>query len=366
MKKLKTLATALAISCCFIGAACTQSESVDVPTEAETAAAAAHKAAVDAAVAKAEEAYGNQEWADAASAYLEVIRLDPGIGDAHRYYPLALQLKFEDELDPELDEEERTEAMEQAREALSKKLLAQYEEWNQSNPDVAGYRWGLGQLYNYKDYDKVEQYTNEALEIDSDFAPALATMALLAEVSGDRKTQAEFLRRAAEANPDDASSAFYYVMSLRFTDRDLYRAKSYEMAERFPDDDRGAQVLYWLAIETDADNEKLAIYDQLLSNYPPGEYRWSASALSSKFELVAATNPHAALQVAETMIGLHASEPDGSFMAKLSADLLAYQQSIVTATDMVDAGQYQAAVDALAVDLEGERDARRRSCERSL
>ena len=70
-------------------------------------------------------------------------------------------------------------------------LLALYQEWSQDSSDIAAYKWAIGQLYMYRDYDKVRQYTNEAIAMDPGLADGYSTLALIADVSGDKDRELE-------------------------------------------------------------------------------------------------------------------------------------------------------------------------------
>ena len=102
-------------------------------------------------------------------------------------------------------------------------LLALYQEWSLDASGIAAYKWAMGQLYMYRDYDKVRQYTNEALALDPGLADGYGTLALMADVSGDKDRQLELLKKAAETAPGSPDEAFYYAAALHHTDPALGR-----------------------------------------------------------------------------------------------------------------------------------------------
>jgi tetratricopeptide (TPR) repeat protein len=140
----------------------------------------------------------------------------------------------------------------------NQKSITIYEEWAQRYPKSAVIEWQLGELYMYKDYDKVEQYARKALALDPKFARAYQTLSLIAEVRGDEKQRLEFLSKAAQSAAQDPSPLFYYASALGRSDPALHRKLSLEVATRFPESERGAQALYWLGLEADKQEERIA------------------------------------------------------------------------------------------------------------
>ncbi|MBK7601450.1 MAG: hypothetical protein IPJ07_24175 [Acidobacteria bacterium] len=75
----------------------------------------------------------------------------------------------------------------------------------------------------YKDYAKVEQHTRKAVELDPRFARAWQTLALVEEVRGNNANEHSYLKKAAEAAPDNPAYAFYYANSLKRKNKSLWR-----------------------------------------------------------------------------------------------------------------------------------------------
>ncbi|MCY3838096.1 MAG: tetratricopeptide repeat protein, partial [Gammaproteobacteria bacterium] len=127
-------------------------------------------AASEARYAEGERAYQERNLADAVAHFRAAIELNPNNTKAHEQFIWAFQDLGRSEISAELDEDARDAAMKAAGDESFENLLAVYEGWSQSSSETAGYKWALGQLYMYRDYDKVRQYTNEAIALDPGLA----------------------------------------------------------------------------------------------------------------------------------------------------------------------------------------------------
>ena len=305
-------------------------------------AAAASKVRFD----EGERAYQERNLTDAVAHFRAAIELDPSNATAHKQFIWAFQDLGRSEISAELDEAARDAAMKTAGDESFENLLALYQEWSQDMSGVAAYKWALGQLHMYRDYDKVRQYTNEAIALDPGLADGYSTLALIADVSGDKERELELLRKAVEAAPDSPDKAFYYASTLRRTDRALWRTKSLEVAERFPESERGAQALYWLAYRTEDRDEQIALYERLRTTYPPEEFSWSASGMTVLADLYAESQPDRALALAEHMVAATADDPDG-WSAGIWNDRLTFQRNVMKGIELIAGGQHRQASELL-------------------
>ena len=305
-------------------------------------AAAASKASYD----EGERAFRDRNLADAVTHFRTAIEHDPNNTQAHQRFIFAFQDLGRSEISAELDEAARDAAMKAAADESFESLLALYQEWSRESSDVAGYKWAIGQLYMYRDYDKVRQYTNEAIAMDPDLADGYSTLALMADVSGDNDLELQLLKKAVETAPDSPDKAFYYAMRLNQADPVLGRTKSLEVAERFPASERGAQSLYWLAYRTEEREEKTSLFERLRATYPPEEFSWSSSGMSLLADLYSETQPAKALALAEQMVAATAEEPDGWDATTWNARLT-FQQDVIKGDQLIAEGEFQQAVELL-------------------
>jgi thiol-disulfide isomerase/thioredoxin len=242
-----------------------------------------------------------EDYVRAAAFYRKAIELDPNYFESHNKFRSAtFQVAFAG-LKSDLPEDERGRQLIRLGNAARKQLIAIYEDWAQKDPKNSLFQYMLGELYQYTDYEKAESHLLNAVRIDPKFARAYSVLAMVSEVAGDDKKQQEYLKKAADAAPHDASYAFYYSDSLKKSNPVLYRKKAIEVASRFPNDERGAQSLYWLAYNLDKIDAKIAVLERLKSSFPPDKFSWSASGMDGLFDAYAKTNPQKALALAEEM-----------------------------------------------------------------
>lgn len=293
-----------------------------------------------------ERAFRERNVADAVTHFRTAIELDPNNTRAHRMFIFAFQDLGRSEISAELDEAARNAAMKVAADESFEELLAVYREWSQDSSDIAAYKWAMGQLYMYRDYDKVRQYTNEALALDPGLSDGYSTLALIADVSGDKERELELLKKAVETAPDSPDKAFYYASRLNQSDPPLGRRKSLEVAERFPESERGAQALYWLAYRTEDRDEQLSLYERLRTAYPPEEFGWSESGMSLLADLYSESQPEEALALAEQMVAATADEPDG-WSAGIWKDRLTFQKNVIKGDELIARRQYRQAEELL-------------------
>ena len=332
-------ATLIVASGCLAATSCVREVTNDGPS---SDAAAASGASYD----EGERAFRERKLADAVTHFRAAIELDPNNTKAHRRFIFAFQGLGRSEISTELDEGARDAAMKAAADESFENLLALYQEWSQDSSDIAAYKWAIGQLFMYRDYDKVRQYTNEAIAMDPGLADGYSTLALIADVSGDKDRELELLKKAVETAPNSPDKAFYYASRLNQSDPALGQKKSLEVAERFPESERGAQALYWLAYRTEDREEQVSLYERLRATYPPEEFGWSASGMSLLADLYSETQPEKALAIAGQMVAATAEEPDG-WSASIWNDRLLFQQSVIKGNELIADGQFQQAVELL-------------------
>lgn len=268
------------------------------------------------------------EFAAAAAAYRAAVELDPDYAEAHSMFIFSSKLSTRDPND-----QAKSKA---ASDEMAEKLKALYTEWAQNHPKRASFQWALGDLHMYKDYAKVEQYSRKAVELDPKFARAWQTLALVAEVGGKNAQEQEYLKKAAHAAPDNPSYQFYYANSLKHSDPARYAKASLAIAERFPDHERGAQSLYWLAFNETDPAKKLAYLEKLKAQYPAAKFSWSSSGMGMLFDVYRKSAPDKALALAEELVK---ATPGGS-SEKYWQSLLAYQKDLTEGRALLDKKEF--------------------------
>lgn len=214
--------------------------------------------------------------------------------------------------------------------AALKKL---YGDWAAAHPDNPVYEWALGSLED-NDYAAAERHYERAIAIDPAFPRVYQALALIADFRGENQKQVDFLKRAADLNPDDASYFFYYASAYKSLDPTRSVALLQEVADRYPKTERGAQGLYWAAFETGDLKTKTAIYERLRREFPPETFSWSASGMTSFFDVEMRTTPASALALATDLAARLTSDGD----AKTWKELAAFAQATVDARQLLAAG----------------------------
>ena len=248
----------------------------------------------------------------------------------------AAALKAAIELDPDL-----TEAHDQlARAVPTDERIKLYEGWAKQFPDKAIFPAKLADASLYDDYQKARAYAERAVTIDPKCAPAYMTLSLIAEAAGDIAGRQAYLKKATDAAPDDPAWFFYYASSFENVDRTRYRDLMREVARRFPNHERGAQALYWLAANSVDPEEKIRFGEQLRNSYAPGKFNWSESGMSDLFETYTQSGPAKAVKLAEDMTAARPSDKSWEQRA-------AYAKALVESARLVADGQAAKAVEML-------------------
>ena len=285
-----------------------------------------------------EAAFKKQDYATAAASYRKAIELDPDFIAAHEKFIAASAAAARAKSAAAGEQGGSTDT-----EVSQSGAIAVYEEWARKYPNKPAIQWALGDLYMYKDYDKVEQYSRKAVELDPKFARAWQSLALIEEVRGNNAGQVAYLKKAAEAVPDDPAPLFYYANSLKRTNRSEYEKASLQVAERFPQHERGAQALYWLSFEETNPARKVELLERLKTQYPVDKFNWSASGMSMLFDAYRKSAPSKAAALAEEMVK---ANPTGS-QNKTWQTLLDYQKNIIQARALMAEKKFAEAVTLL-------------------
>lgn len=274
-----------------------------------------------AAFAEAETLRVERKYVDAAALYKKAAAFDPAFVEAHWQYIWNTQLGAAD------------------RAAAQATLRKEYETLAAANPKAAVYHWALGKLT--EEYVASEPHYQRAVQLDPGFARAYQDLALIADFRGENDKQIEYLRKAAELNPDDPSYLFYYASAIRDDDA-LYRKVSLEVASRFPTHERGAQALYWLGFRNTNQQDKIAVLERLRKDYPPPKFSWSASGMTALFDEYQQTDPQKALALARDMVAAKLPASSG----KTWQALLTMQENLLQARSLL---QQNRAADAVAL-----------------
>lgn len=100
-------------------------------------------------------------------------------------------------------------------------------------------------MYAYGKASRQEEYCQQALKLESRFAPGYACLATIAFNRGDLKHAVEYQGRVTELEPDNPDELLAYSSYLE-GDPAAYKAATDEMIKRFRYSPRSVQALYWV------------------------------------------------------------------------------------------------------------------------
>lgn len=246
------------------------------------------------------------EFAQAAAAFRKAVELDPDYAEAHAQFIGA----------------SRRARKEEERAAVRQELQQLYQSWAEKYPHKAIFQLLLGDLCE-SEKSKAEAYYLKAVALDPKLARGFMELSLIAEIRGENEQRRAYLKRAAEAAPEDPAYLFYYSQALRESDPAQYRKLVQELLKRFPQHERSAQSLYWLAFETTAVQEKRAILEQLHRDFPLSKFSWSRSGMDQLFDVYAEQEPARALALAEELAKLDPQNKSWAAKTTMQQNVLA-------------------------------------------
>jgi peroxiredoxin len=180
-------------------------------------------------------------------------------------------------------------------------LKPQYEEWMKRFPKLAAVPFAFGHAFANAESPAAKPYLLKAVALDPKMGEAWMDLAIDAERWGDFDGSDGYLKKATEADPSNPDYASSYAFAMERTDFAKYRQMSFDVANKFPDSERGAQMLYWLAFRSDNTKDKVDIYRMLKEKFAPAKFMWSASGMSGYFDLLLEGDPAQALTLAREM-----------------------------------------------------------------
>ena len=180
-------------------------------------------------------------------------------------------------------------------------LAQQYEKWMQQFPKQAVIPYAIGAAYCNSERPVAKPYLLKAVAINDTLADAWQMLSIDAERWGDKQSSMHYMGKAAASNPSNPGYAFYYAMDFEDIDEAKWAAMILDLAKRFPDNERGAQGLYWLATRSTDTTYKIQIYEQLRAAYPPAKFNWSSGGMGGLYEIYLSVNPAKALALAKEM-----------------------------------------------------------------
>lgn len=180
-------------------------------------------------------------------------------------------------------------------------LEKQYAVWMKQHPKSAMVPYALAKAYLDQESPKAKPYLLKTVAIDPKFTEAWGGLWIDGERWGDFETSRNYLKNATESDPSNPNYAFYYASSFNGVDENKWRQMSLDVAKRFPNHERGAQALYWLAARSKKPEDKLKYFELLRNSYAPAKFNWSSSGMNNYYNLLLPNDPERALALAQEL-----------------------------------------------------------------
>lgn len=187
-------------------------------------------------------------------------------------------------------------------------LEVQYNRWIEQFPKSAMVPYAIAKAYLKEENSKAKKYLLKTVTIDSKFTEAWGGLWTDGERRGDYALSHSYLQKATESDPSNANYAFYYASSFDNKDIEKWTQLSLDVAKRFPENERGAQALYWLAIKSKKNDDKLKYFELLRNSYNLKKFGWSRFGMSSYYNILLSENPEKARTLAEEMTKIETTD----------------------------------------------------------
>jgi thiol-disulfide isomerase/thioredoxin len=220
-----------------------------------------------------------------------------------------------------------------AKGMLNPLLAAQYNAWIKKYPENVTIPLAFGTAYYNAEMPQAKEYLLKAAAMRPQNAEVWSMLAGDAQRWGQNDLWIEYMRKATIADPANADYACAYLLCFQYGDPDKYKQKVFDFVKRFPENERGAAVLYQLGADATNIEEKINYFEALRKLYPPQKFSWSAAGMILLADAYVQTDPGKALslingmgdekdwklrkQVAESFIQVNKLEQDQNYAAAL-------------------------------------------------
>lgn len=195
----------------------------------------------------------------------------------------------------------RNKELQPAAEELNKTIDARYAEWRTKFPDSIGLTFATASRLYHEEDPQARDLLLKVVAHDPGFARGWFMLSIDAERWGDGKLASEYMGRASQAEPATPDYAFYYASGLDSVAPAKWEAAMRDVAQRFPQSERGAQALYWLGQKTEGDAKRISIWEESRAAFPPEKFGWSASSMNGLFDAYVRTAPDKAAALADDL-----------------------------------------------------------------
>ncbi|MGV3766832.1 MAG: redoxin domain-containing protein [Chitinophagaceae bacterium] len=184
----------------------------------------------------------------------------------------------------------------------NEEMALQYEAWIKKYPKAKKLPFIIGVVLTHLESPKAKQFLLKAAELDPDNAVIYASLSQDAGRWGDKKAAREYMKKAMEKDPMNASYAWDYAWNTPTPDgtKDIKAIRA--TAEKFinnPDKDRVSNMFYWLGLLSKDPSEKVFAFRTVSEKFPTAMY--GAMSINAYFQFLLEYSPAKALDYAVEM-----------------------------------------------------------------
>jgi thiol-disulfide isomerase/thioredoxin len=255
------------------------------------------------------------DWDGAVVHYGKAVELDLDYFDAHEQYVFVCiagpKNYNNDKLHAELEE--------------------QYKKWAAEHLDKAVFPYSLGHMLMYQNPERAVEYLQQAVKIDSKFAPAWDLLGTTAEAQGRLDEERVYARNSAQAWPENVRYARHAAGAWMMADFPAFRKASMDLIERHPEE--AANWLQYLALRAMRVEDSRATLELIHDKY----IQRGATYLDPLFHFYIREDPAKALKLADEVLAVNPKD-------RQWPQLAAYAKGVIDARAAIAAGR---AADAL-------------------
>jgi tetratricopeptide (TPR) repeat protein len=240
-------------------------------------------------------------------------------------------------------------------------------------PENVNIPLAIATVYYNAEMPQAREFLLRAAEIEPKNGKIWDMLAGDASTRGQYDLAKEYSEKAALNDPSNADYAFSYLWLFRNSKPEDYKQKVFEFVKRFPDNEVGAEALYWLGVDATDRNDRINYFEELQKQYPPQKFRWSAAGMEHLADEYMQSDPEKALvlinemgnendwplrkQIAESLTRVNKLEKDQNYSQAIaeidSIKLPKYHSfnnfTLLKKASLLDkAGNTQSAYDSLA------------------
>lgn len=194
----------------------------------------------------------------------------------------------------------------------------QYRAWMKQYPKKVIISLSIATAYYNAEMPQAREFLLKAADLEPGNAKIWSMLSADAFTRGQKELATEYKRKAMLAEPSNASYTLAYLMSFEDGDQDVYKQKVFDFVKRFPTDENGANVLYWLAENATNINDKITYFEDLRKLYPPKKFSRSAYGMTGLADAYLQTD----LQKALALINEMGEETDWKLRKQVAESLI--------------------------------------------